>query len=136
VKKLARINAVVRSASVFLALIALPFALADNGVNNDTQNTQAFAKYGLTGKGVIVAVLDRGLDYTHPDFRNSDGTTRIKKMWDMSNVNPDLAICDPTWCRCPEQDNNNLVINLFALGPFTRIFCLVIAKNLISVALS
>ncbi len=55
---------------------------------------QTSVKYGLTGKGVIVAILDRGLDYAHPDFRNSDGTTRIKMMWDMSNVNPNLGICD------------------------------------------
>ncbi|MCG4902144.1 S8 family serine peptidase [Enterocloster bolteae] len=32
---------------------------------------------GLTGKGVLVAVIDSGIDYFHPDFRNPDGTTRI-----------------------------------------------------------
>lgn len=32
---------------------------------------------GLTGKGVLVAVIDSGIDYIHPDFRNPDGTTRI-----------------------------------------------------------
>ena len=32
---------------------------------------------GLTGKGVLVAVIDSGIDYYHPDFRNPDGTTRI-----------------------------------------------------------
>ena len=73
----------------------LPIAAADTGVNKASQNDKAFAKYGLTGKGVIVAVLDRGLDYTHRDFRNADGTTRIRMMWDMSNVNPSLPICDP-----------------------------------------
>jgi subtilisin family serine protease len=70
--------------ALFLCASLAPFALADNAVNKDTQATQAFAKYGLTGKGVIVAILDRGIDYTHPDFRNADGTTRIKMMWDMS----------------------------------------------------
>lgn len=71
------------------------FAFADTAVNKATQNDLAFAKYGLTGKGVIVAILDRGIDYTHPDFINPNGTTRIKMMWDMSNVNPNLPICDP-----------------------------------------
>ena len=32
---------------------------------------------GLTGKGVLVAVIDSGIDYYHPDFRNPDGPTRI-----------------------------------------------------------
>ena len=31
----------------------------------------------LSGRGVIVAVIDSGIDYLHPDFLNSDGTTRI-----------------------------------------------------------
>ncbi len=39
---------------------------------------------GLTGKGVLVAVIDSGIDYTHPDFRNEDGTTRIVALWDQT----------------------------------------------------
>ncbi len=43
----------------------------------------------LTGEGVIVAIIDSGIDYTHPDFINDDGTTRILKIWDQSaNGNP------------------------------------------------
>ncbi len=73
--------------ALFLCALLASFALADDAVNKDTNATQAFAKYGLTGKGVIVAILDRGIDYTHPDFRNADGTTRIKMMWDLSAQN-------------------------------------------------
>jgi minor extracellular serine protease Vpr len=76
--------------AAFLALsAALPFApaRADNLVNKDTKADLAAAKYHVTGKGVIVAVLDRGLDYAHPDFRNVDGTTRIKAMLDMTGQN-------------------------------------------------
>ncbi|MGN8632505.1 S8 family peptidase [Blautia sp. HCP3S3_G3] len=39
---------------------------------------------GLTGKGILVGVVDSGVDYYHPDFRNADGTTRIIKLWDQS----------------------------------------------------
>ena len=87
---------------IFYAVIGMALILslvqvvsADTGVNQATQNDKAFSKYGLTGKGVIVAILDRGIDYAHPDFRNTDSTTRIRMMWDMSNVNPNLPICDP-----------------------------------------
>lgn len=37
---------------------------------------------GLTGQGVLVAVIDSGIDYFHEDFRNADGTTRILMLMD------------------------------------------------------
>lgn len=41
---------------------------------------------GLTGKGVIVAIIDYGIDYTHQDFRNADGTSRILYLWDQTEI--------------------------------------------------
>jgi subtilisin family serine protease len=38
----------------------------------------------LTGKGVLMAVIDSGIDYFHDDFRNEDGTTRILELWDQT----------------------------------------------------
>lgn len=40
--------------------------------------------YNLFGEGVLVAVIDSGIDYSHPDFRNEDGTTRILALWDQT----------------------------------------------------
>ena len=36
----------------------------------------------LTGQGVAVAIIDSGIDYTLPHFRNADGSTRILALWD------------------------------------------------------
>lgn len=36
----------------------------------------------LTGRGVLVAVIDSGISYWNQDFRKADGTTRILYLWD------------------------------------------------------
>lgn len=36
----------------------------------------------LSGKGILVGIVDSGIDYFHGDFRNEDGTTRILYLWD------------------------------------------------------
>ena len=42
------------------------------------------ARYDLYGDGVLVALLDSGVDYAHPDFRREDGSTRILALWDQT----------------------------------------------------
>ncbi|MGN1148768.1 MAG: S8 family serine peptidase, partial [Lachnospiraceae bacterium] len=38
----------------------------------------------LNGEGVIVAVIDSGIDYTNRHFRNADGSSRILYLWDQT----------------------------------------------------
>lgn len=42
----------------------------------------------LSGKGILLAVIDSGIDYTNQNFRNADGSTRILSLWDQT-VSPD-----------------------------------------------
>ena len=35
-----------------------------------------------TGKDIIIGVIDGGLDFTHQDFRDASGNTRVKYLWD------------------------------------------------------
>lgn len=42
------------------------------------------ARNNLTGKGVIVGILDSGVDYRHPDFIDASGKSRILTYWDQS----------------------------------------------------
>lgn len=44
----------------------------------------------LSGTGVLVAVLDSGIDYRLPEFRHRDGTTRIRFLWDQT-LQPDMS---------------------------------------------
>lgn len=38
----------------------------------------------LSGAGVLIGIIDSGIDYRHPDFCNEDGSTRIAALWDQS----------------------------------------------------
>ncbi len=40
--------------------------------------------FNLTGRGTAVGIIDSGIDYTHPDFRFDDGTSRIAFIWDQT----------------------------------------------------
>ena len=40
--------------------------------------------YNLSGKGTVIAIIDSGIDYTHPDFINDDQTSRILYIWDQT----------------------------------------------------
>lgn len=53
--------------------------------------TELFSEYwdmsgtaNLYGAGVLTAIIDSGIDYAHPDFRNEDGSTRILNLWDQT----------------------------------------------------
>lgn len=40
--------------------------------------------YNLTGRDILVGIVDSGVDYRHPDFCNADGSSRILRLWDQT----------------------------------------------------
>ena len=70
---------------VVLAYCANASAL--NLAREETKLDQAVSKHGVSGNGVTIAVLDRGIDWTHPDFIRPNGKTRIKAMLDQTGIN-------------------------------------------------
>lgn len=38
----------------------------------------------LTGRGILIGIIDTGIDYTNPIFQNADNTTRIVSIWDQT----------------------------------------------------
>jgi subtilisin family serine protease len=38
--------------------------------------------HGYKGNNIIIGMIDSGIDFTHPDFKDSLGNTRILKLWD------------------------------------------------------
>ena len=51
---------------------------------NPLQTSNSPLGPALMGRGVIVACVDSGIHYAHPDFCRADGTTRILSLWDQS----------------------------------------------------
>lgn len=46
---------------------------------------QPALNYNLLGQCMLVGIVDTGIDYQHPAFRNADGSTRILSIWDQSD---------------------------------------------------
>jgi len=66
-----------------------------------TRGREARQQYNLSGQGVIVGMLDSGIDWKHQDFRLANGATRIKYLLDLSD---------------PGDTNNDGVLD--GTGPF------------------
>ncbi len=66
----------------------LPFAfslessrsLEASGVNR----LRRLAAFNLRGQGVLIGIIDTGIDYTNPVFIKQDGTTKIAALWDQT----------------------------------------------------
>lgn len=59
----------------------------------ETQDEQSFStsgiisfknRTGLTGRGTLIGIIDSGIDYTLPIFKNSNGNSKILYYWDQS----------------------------------------------------
>lgn len=58
----------------------------------ETKVDEAVRKFGVAGRDILIAILDRGVDWRNNDFRNPDGTTRIENILDLG---------DPTGANAP-----------------------------------
>lgn len=65
------------------------FASDEISANKTVENN---TNYNLLGQCTLVGIVDTGIDYQHPAFRNADGSTRIVSLWDQtdqSGVSPE-----------------------------------------------
>jgi hypothetical protein len=67
-------------------LLPFTFLQAQNhgdDLRAETKLDRVYQQYSLSGQGVVVAMIERGIDYTHPDFIDDSGKTRIAYIYDM-----------------------------------------------------
>lgn len=58
-----------------------------NSEKKQIESTQQNSESNLLGQGVIIGIVDTGIDYRHPAFLNRDKTTRILSIWDQTQQN-------------------------------------------------
>src|SRR5699024_5037023 len=78
-----RIEAIIRLAPLSQISLGTSGGVVGNeiiGANFFKQNPNI----NVTGKGVIIAIADSGIDYLHPDFIYPDGTSKILYLWDQT----------------------------------------------------
>lgn len=84
-----------KSITDFYFEMAPPVALADTSrlhhFVDPVHAGQTPLESAYTGEGVIIGVVDQGLDYNHPDFLDANGNTRVLRYWDHSITNPQHA---------------------------------------------
>jgi len=76
-----------RSIAIVLAVVTV-FCFGASAMDMarlEARVDQAVEEFGVTGKGVLVAIMDRGIDWENADFRNEDGTTRIEYIFDLTD---------------------------------------------------
>jgi hypothetical protein len=66
-----------------------PMALSDTAVYrhhaSEVHQGSGGLKSSYTGRGVIVGIIDQGLDWKNPDFIDPNGKTRVLRYWDQSS---------------------------------------------------
>lgn len=65
------------------SLSTTPSTSSDTAIPQTTKQPNP-DRNNLFGSGILIAIIDSGIDYAHPDFCNADGTTRIIELWDQS----------------------------------------------------
>lgn len=71
---------------IYLELPRVMDYILDQNTSQICVGERTYSKqgFGLSGQGILVGIVDSGIDYRHDDFRNPDGSTRIVSLWDQN----------------------------------------------------
>lgn len=77
------------------------------------------ASLRLFGEGVLIGIIDSGIDYEHPAFINEDNTTKIFEIWDQSVGNGENVENYGIGTIFTESQINNAISSNSSLTPNT-----------------
>jgi hypothetical protein len=87
---------------------ALQKSLPDTGIPPlRTLSNGSFT--GATGAGVVIGVIDSGLDIDHPNFKDAQGNTRIAFLLDQTNGNSECTAATVDAGQCTQQDESGQI---------------------------
>ncbi|NLL00372.1 MAG: S8 family peptidase [Clostridiales bacterium] len=67
--------------------------------------------FNLRGQGVIIGIIDTGVDYTNPIFQYADNTTRIVSIWDQTIVSDNSPVGQAYGTEYSRQQINEALQN-------------------------
>jgi len=80
------IESIADSSDVVFIEAAKPISVRNDIATPEIGATEVMQGLGLpqgyTGAGIVIGIVDTGIDYTHPDLKNSDGASRVAYIWD------------------------------------------------------
>jgi minor extracellular serine protease Vpr len=83
-KLIGEIRSPLRTLAIIGFALTSAHVRADPLAQTEARADAARAAFGVSGRGVLVVVADRGIDWRNNDFRNADGSTRIAGIFDLS----------------------------------------------------
>ena len=74
-----------KSSVITILLLVLSQLSISQGIpsREETNLNSVYDLYGLSGENVLIVMIDRGIDYSHPDFIDENGETRLAYIYDM-----------------------------------------------------
>ena len=108
------VNLINRCSTEQFGYQAFPFCYttqASSSLNaSRVTDVQRNPSLGMRGQGILIAVIDTGINYLHEAFIKQDKTTKITSIWDQTINNPEDATNEMGYGTIYSKDVINIAL--------------------------